>query len=201
MVVAPAARHDDGVNHPDDPQRPPVSANFRLVLAGVLAVLLAGATAWLVFGVLDREPFGFQEDDEPSAQATREVVMSRAESFVVLSFTYDKSDLDPNGELPGYIEELEPLLTTEAEAKLPEQATALAQLIAKENFARTTEIEAVGVQSVDQDSAEVIVAGIFTESRRGVPSRSVRFQMVVDLDKVDGEWLVNDFGHIGGETP
>lgn len=200
MVVAPAARHDDGVSHPDDPQRPSIPARFRPALAGVLAVLLAVGIIWLVVALIEREPFG--DDDETSAQATREVVMSRAETFVVLSFTYDKDDLDENGELSGYQEELEPLLTSEAMAELPEQAAGLAQLIAEENWTRSTQIEAVGVQSLDDDSAEVIVAGIFTESRRKVPTSSARFQMVVDLDKVDGEWLVNDFARIGEEeTP
>lgn len=197
MVAAPAARHDDGVNHPDDP-RTLDSARFRLVLAGALAVLLALGIIWLVVAIIDRDPFG---DDEASPQSNREVVMSRAETFVVSSFTYDKSDLDENGELSGYEEELEPLLTSDALAELPEQAEGLAELIAQENWTRSTEIEAVGVQSLGPDSAEVIVAGIFTESRKKVPTSSARFQMIVDLDKVDGEWLVNDFGNIGGEAP
>ena len=69
MVAAPTARHDDGVTHPDDPQRPTVSARTRLILAGVLAVLLAAAGTWLVVGIVERDLFG--GDDEPSAQATR----------------------------------------------------------------------------------------------------------------------------------
>lgn len=195
MVAAPAAH--DAVTGPDSPR--PSASRSTWIVVGLLVVALALAIAGLVFALVERDTFG--GDDELSEQASRELVMSRAETFVVLSFTYDKSDLDDNGELSAYVDALEPMLTSEARAELPEQATGLAQLITETNLARTTEIEAVGVQSLDEDSAEVIVAGIFTEKRKGTDAQSVRFQMVVNLDHVDGEWLVNDFEHLGGETP
>jgi hypothetical protein len=181
-----------------DSSRPSASRSTWIVV-GLLVVALALAIAGLVFALVERDTFG--GEDELSEQASRELVMSRAETFVVLSFTYDKSDLDDNGELSAYVDALEPMLTSEARAELPEQATGLAQLITETNLARTTEIEAVGVQGLDEDSAEVIVAGIFTEKRKGTDAQAVRFQMVVNLDHVDGEWLVNDFEHLGGETP
>lgn len=182
------------MNHPDDPQRVPVSARFRLILAGLLAVLLVAATTWLVIALLGRA-----DDDTESKQHERDAAMAAADTFVSRYFTYSKDDLDADGHLSGYVEALEPLITAEARAELEEAAAGLEELIARNGFARTTQIDRTGVQSLGPDEAEVLVVGVFTDTRNDKPAGSAPFQMVVDLDKVDGDWRVNDFGRLGEE--
>lgn len=203
MVAAPAARRDDAVTDLDDPTRKPVSTTFRLVLAGVLAVLLVAATTWFVVAALDKKPFGFQRDGEGTAatlQQERGEAMSRAREFVLATFTYSKKDLDADGSITGYVDRLKPLLTSEAAARLDQDAAGVVQLI-KQGFSRTTTIDATGVQSLDEDAAEVLVTGTFDGTASGEPTGATPFQMVVELDKVHGEWLVKDLSYVGGEQP
>ena len=54
VVVAPADRRDDGVNHPNATAPAPATASprFRLALAGVLALALVASVVWLAFAAL-----------------------------------------------------------------------------------------------------------------------------------------------------
>ncbi len=57
---------------------------------------------------------------------------------------------------------------------------------------------ATGVSDIDSDSAQALVAGRINQSLAGqgderVESEPVPFRYVVDLVRIDGEWLVDDW--------
>ena len=62
-----------------------------------------------------------------------------------------------------------------------------------------TTVQRTGVETIDDDSARVLVAGLISrdpEDHRAAPP--VPYQLLVELEKVQGKWLVADFNDVGG---
>jgi hypothetical protein len=167
----------------------------------VLALLLVAASFWLALAIVEREPFGFQQDDESSLQGDREAVMAQASEFASLYLNYDKSDLDEQKKLTDYVARAKPLMTDEGGREFEESAVALAQLISEFGFTRKAEVTRAGVVSLNEDTAEVIVAGLLSGKQQGEAVGPDGFELTLSLAKVDGDWLVADIPTADEEVP
>lgn len=190
MVVAPAVHDDDGVSHPatTDPAHPTAAPRFRVVLAGVLVLVLLASLAWLAVLLVDRA-----DGDTASRQGYRETVVLRAKEWMGAYGTFDKTDLDDTNVLTGYRDRLEPLVATGFTCyslDLEQQIAATSQLVAQAKVSTSTSVDRAGVESIDDDSATVIISGVRESSvaKQGTEQRP--YQMLVDLQKIDGSWLV-----------
>ena len=190
MVVAPAVHDDDGVSHPDTtgPAHPTASPRFRLVLAGVLALALVASLAWLTVLLLDRADGG-----TASRQGDRETVVLRAKEWMGAYGTFDKKDLDDSNVLTGYRDRLEPLVATGFTCyglDMEQQIATTSQLVAQAKVSTSTSVDRAGVESIDDDSAAVIISGIRESSVATQGTEQRPYQMLVDLQKIDGSWVV-----------
>src|SRR5690606_10742843 len=112
-------------------------------------------------------------------------------------------------------------ITPKFAADFDEQVTTAEQLVAQAGVTRSTDVFATAVSSMDDDSARVLVAGAFNDSYeqgstkqgstkqggkqgkdepgepRLVTQEPYPFRFSVDLVKIDGEWLVDDFTGVG----
>lgn len=179
----------------------PTSPLIRLVLAGVLAsvsLVCAGLLGWLLVS----------DDGASRTQDAREEVMSITDQFVKRLGAYGPDQLDDSGQMPEYREQVTEVITDKFAADFEGQVEAVEQLVAQAGVERDTSVFATGVSSVDEDSARVLVAGSFNdtytqESKSGEPrtitQEPLPFRFSVDLVKVEGKWLVDDFTPVSAE--
>lgn len=182
----------------------PRSATFRLVLLVVLVVVLlasAGALAWLL-----TERRGEADD----TQATRDAVMSQTRQFVLRLNTYGPDQLDDEGHLVAYRDQVLEVITPKFAADFEESGLPIAeQTVAQAGYGRSVEVFGVGVEAMDADSATAIVAAGLTgsypdpkhpddEAKRVEADQDI-LRWEVDLVKSDGAWLVDDYAPVTGE--
>lgn len=193
MVAAAADRSGDRLNHAPDPASTTPSL-LRPVLAVLLALALVAAVVWLVFAVTHRE------DGESARQSARDAVMLRTREYVKAAWNYGEKDLDDKNVLTDYRERVRPLITTSFRTEFDKAVTALDQLVADEGFSRTTTVEHIGVETLDEDSAQVIVSGVISESQGGKALAPGPYFWEIDLERIKGSWKVSDLsGFQGGE--
>lgn len=188
-----------------DEQTPPgPDRGFRLVLTVVLVVLLAAAAGCLVWLLAERR--GAAAD----AQRERDAAIRQTEQFVLRLNTYGPDDLDGQGHLTAYRDRVLEVMSAKFGSDFEETGLSLAeQTVVQSGYGRTAEVYGVGVDSIDDDAATVIVAGSLTgsypdpkapkdESRRTEDQPDV-LRWVVDLVKLDGEWRVDDYTPVSAE--
>lgn len=154
------------------------------------------------------------------AEKDREQLLSVSREFATRFNTYGPDMLDDQGHLPQYAEITDLMSPKFADVfkdavKIPEQT--VAQLKASS----TGTVYAVGVASQDADSAKVLVAGTIelaypykgkggkgdkagdgsTDGEKTISTGPQRFRYEVDLVKIDGHWLVDDFDDIDDGRP
>ena len=199
VAVAPAP---DPVIDTGDPARGR-SAPFRLALLVVLVVLLLVSAGVLVWLLADRR------GTADTQQAEREKVMSQTEQFVLRLNTYGPDDLDDQGHLSAYQDQVDEVITPKFASDFESSGLPLAEQTVKQaGYGRSAEVFGVGVQSIDSDSAVAIVAGGLTSSypdpkhpddsarRTSGPEDVLRWE--VDLVKTDGSWLVDGYSPVTG---
>lgn len=203
MVVPPTPAGDAGVTDDRAPSATPASserpaARMRVrLLAALLALLLLGVAA-LVWVALSRAG-GPGGGDADTAQEERDAVMSTSEQFLLRMGTYGPDLVDDEGRMTDYRDRVEEVITDKFAEDFAEQATVAEQLVAQADQQREAEVFASGVASVDDDTATTLVAGAFTDTYGdGEPQAPSSFRMEVELVRVDGEWLVDDFSPLGG---
>lgn len=185
---------------PDDQPNP----TFRLVLLVVLLVVLVASAATLGWLLLDRR------GEASDVQAEREAVMSQTEQFVLRLNTLSPDQLDDEGHLAEYEQQVSEVVTPKFETDFETNGLPLAErLVTQAGYARTAEVFGVGVQSLDGDSATVLVAAGLTgsypdpkapdDSSRRVDADEDVLRWEVDLVRSDGEWLVDDYTPVTGE--
>lgn len=189
-----------------------MTPRLRLAVAVGLALVClacAGILVWLLaFDAAGRESAsGGLEEPE-----SREKVMSLSDQFVRRLGTYGPDLLDDVGQMPTYRERMAEVITPKFEAGFDKEVGAVEQLVGQGGVARTTDVFATGVSSIDDDSARVLVAGTFNDTYTAAPAKDadeertvaqepLPFRFTVDLVAVDGEWLVDDFAPVGGADP
>ncbi|PUA82553.1 hypothetical protein [Nocardioides currus] len=188
----------------DDQHRadPPRSDLFRLLLAGVLVVVVLAATATAATLALTRD------GEAGDTQAAREDVMAQTEQFILRSFSYGPDLLADDKTMPDYRTRVTEVITPKFAAEFEQSAGAAEQLVAQAGVERVPDVFATGVSSLDEDSARTLVAGSFTDTYTvkgtSVDQEPSPFRIEVDLVKIDGTWLVDDFNPVtggdGGDT-
>jgi hypothetical protein len=187
-------------------QSAPQAPRFRLVLLAVLvAVTVAGLVA-LVWLMSSRavDAVGVQGDQD-KVQGEREAVMAQTEQFLLRMGTYGPDLLDGSGAMPEYRERVKEVITPKFAVSFEKEAATAEQLVAQAKISREAAVFSTGVSTIDEDSATALVAGSFTDSypatRSGDEQREpAPFRIEVDLVKIDGDWLVDNFTPVtGGE--
>ena len=177
---------------------------FRLVLLVVLLLVTlaaGGALGWLLIG--DRGT-----GDDPQSES--EAAMARTEQFVLRLNTLGPDQLD-GGRLTEYRQQVAEVVTPAFAADFEANGLPLAErLVTQAGYGRTAEILGVGVESIDEDTATVLVAASLTGSypdpkapkdgaKRAQSDEDV-LRWEVDLVRTDGTWLVDDYSPVTGEA-
>jgi Mce-associated membrane protein len=195
MAVAPALDQQSEVIMGDvTPTAPsPRSALFRLILLGVLAVALVASLAWIA--VLKSHRTGGAGD----LQADREAAMSTTQQFVMRVNTYGPSLLDGQGQMPDYRSRVKAVITPKFAASFDQTVPVAEQSVKNYGVDRTCAVFSTGVEVIDSDSAQVLVAGSISqtvENRKGKrvsTGEPAPFRLRVSLDEIDGKWLVDAY--------
>lgn len=165
---------------------------LALILLAVLLVATLGVLAWLLAA-------GGGSAD--AVQRSREEIMAQTRQFMLRMGTYGPDQLDDKGQMPDYRAQVDEVITDKFATSFEKEVGAAEQLVAQAGVARSVEVFSTGVSTLDDDSARALVAGSFNDSYRSgkkrVKSEPVPFRIEVDLVKVDGEWLVDDFTPVG----
>ena len=182
----------------------PRSATFRLVLLVVLVVLLLTSAGILVWLLTERrgEADGLQSD--------RDAVMSQTRQFVLRLNTYGPDQLDDQGHLTDYRDQVLQVITPKFAVDFEKSGLPIAeQTVAQAGYGRSAQVFGVGVESIDADSATAIVAAGLTGSypdpkhpddqAKRVDADQDVLRWEVDLVKTDGEWMVDDYAPVTGE--
>lgn len=208
MAVPPAPGLDTGLTSsdpdtaPDQHTAPPRRRNdtFRLALLAVLVLVLLAATAVAVHGIATagREVLGLTSPQTQQVQRDREDAMAQARQFMLRGQTYGPEGLDDQGRLAEYRALVEEVVTPKFFTQFEETATVAEQLVEQTGVERSAEVLGTGVETIDEDSATVLVAGEISmtmKDEKGEASAPTRdlFRVVIEMVKVDGEWLVDDF--------
>ena len=202
MAVSPALDQHPEVTtdeRPDETARaaqPPRSAPFRLVVLAALVLALAASLGWVA--VLRSHRTGAADD----LQSEREAAMSATQQFVMRVNTYGPSLLDRQGRMPAYRSRVKAVITPKFAASFDQSVPVAEQSVKNYGLDRTCAVFATGVEVIDSDSAQVLVAGSISQTvknRRGkrVPAgEPAPFRLRVSLDRIDGKWLVDDYAPV-----
>lgn len=208
--------HDGSVgprSHSGSPVLPILSAVLAVVIVaclGVLGVRYSGTEG--SFGDRVRQVFSGDDADAEQADAAaddpraRELVLSQANQFIIRINTYGPSDLDEQDKMPDYVQQVRDVITPKLAVDFDKQVTYAEQSVAQAGVARTVQLYATGLSSMDADLATVLVTGAISQSypdpaKEGrVEVEPLLFRYEVRLVKTDGTWLVDDFTPVRGEV-
>ncbi len=158
---------------------PRLSRWIAAVLAGVALLAVVAIAVQLV---LVRPDYLAARAD---AENRREAVQA-AERFTVAVNNFDASDVDT------LKQNLTPLLTTKFNTDFEKTVDGLLAEVAKADLTSEGEVIRSAVADIDTDSAEVLVVADATADSAFGP-RARHFRWTVDLVKVEGDWLVDNF--------
>jgi Mce-associated membrane protein len=193
VATAPAPGDDAEVTS-EHPTSAPRAALFRLVLLGALVLALVASV--VSAAVLYSHRHG---DAGTILQADREAAMASTQQFVLRVNTYGPSLLDSNGQMPEYRSRVKAVITPKFAVSFDQGVTVAEQSVKNYGVDRTCAVFATGVEQIDTDSAQVLVAGSFSETLKNKSGKRVSagepapFRLRVSLDKIDGRWLVDDY--------
>ena len=182
----------------------PRSATFRLVLLVVLVVLLLASAGALVWLLTERR------GEADGVQSERDAVMSQTRQFVLRLNTYGPDQLDDQGHLTDYRDQVLQVITPKFAVDFEKSGLPIAeQTVAQAGYGRSAQVFGVGEESIDADSATAIVAAGLTGSypdpkhpddqAKRVDADQDVLRWEVDLVKTDGEWMVDDYAPVTGE--
>jgi hypothetical protein len=162
-----------------------------LIVLALLVLLLVGAVVSVVLaqrmGDLTDKPFSLSNDGRviPS-DSERHQAVAVAEQFCLRVDAF-------NGDDPaGYRKLVTEMLTTKYKKSFETEFAAIEQLGIQKGQKGKGTVVASGVGEMDDDSATILVVHDNTiTSASGTTQRHSRW--TVDLNKVDGTWLVDDF--------
>lgn len=197
---------DDRVSQEPPAGGPAPASRRRVLLAAALAVVClvcVALMAWMSLGGAGSADGGLELPEE------REQVMSLTDQFVKRLGTYSPEMIDDSGRMPDYREQVREVITPKFAADFDKEVATAEQLVAQGGITRRADVFATAVSSIDDDSARVLVAGAFTDSYRqgaGDDARTIDqeplpFRFTVDLVRIEGEWLVDDFTPVGSQAP
>lgn len=160
------------------PHARPVAA-----LLGLLLIVGVAAGVWS----LTRPETSVQQQADARPDA-----IAAASRFAESVNSYDVSNLS------AYQSRVTPMLTPGFAKQFKTSTQGLLTLYAKTKVTSTGKVQQAAVESIDSDSAEVLVAVDADMVPAVLNSPSLRWQ--VSLVKQDGRWLVNNFTSIDAPT-
>lgn len=185
------------------PARVPRAALFRLILLGVLALALLVSIVWIPLLLAHRQVavlgHDVGTDDAATTQAGREAAMATTEQFVLRVNTYGPTLLDSQGQMPRYRSLVKQVITPKFAVSFDKSVSVAEQSVKSYGLDRTCAVFATGVEVIDSDSAQVLVAGSISQTvldrkgKRVSTGEPSPFRLRVSLDKIDGTWLVDDY--------
>jgi Mce-associated membrane protein len=176
----------------------PHSALFRIVLLGVLTVALVASLGWVALLASHRN------GSTDALQADREAAMATTQQFVMRVNTYGPSLLDSSGQMPTYRSQVEAVITPKFAASFEQTVPVAEKSVKSYGLQRTCAVFSTGVEVIDSDSAQVLVAGSISQTvenragKRVSAGEPAPFRLRVSLDKIDGTWLVDDYQPVTG---
>jgi Mce-associated membrane protein len=164
-------------------RQPWMSARLSRGITAVLAVIVLVAAALVVYELVSVRPryLDAQAEDQARTAAVRS-----AERFVVEANNFDASDL------PTLKQRISPMLTTKFRTDFESTIDDILAQIEQAKLVSKGEVLRSAVASVDSDSAEVLVVAD-ASAKSSFGTRARHFRWSVDLVKVDGSWLVDNF--------
>ena len=181
----------------------PRAPRFRLVLLGALLLALVATLLWIPFLLAHRQitVFGttLGTDDAAVVQADREAAMAATEQFVLRVNTYGPKLLDADAQMPAYRTRVKDVITPKFAASFDKSVSVAEQSVKAYGLDRTCAVFATGVEVIDSDSAQVLVAGSISQTvlnrkgKRVSTGEPSPFRLRVSLDRIDGKWLVDDY--------
>jgi hypothetical protein len=163
------------------------------VLLAVLVVALVASLGWVA--VLKSHRTGAASD----VQAEREAAMSTTQQFVMRVNTYGPSLLDSQGRMPAYRSRVKAVITPKFAVSFDQTVPLAEQSVKNYRIRRTCAVYSTGVEVIDSDSAQVLVAGSISQTapdakgKRVAAGEPAPFRLRVSLDRIDGRWLVDDY--------
>lgn len=202
---ATSSEHDQEIAPERTRRGTPLS---RVRVAAVIGVAILLCLGSLVYLVIDRGSVSAVIDEPAAAQSQsdREELMSTSEQFVLRVNTFGPQFLDEDNKMPEYVAQVKELLTAKFASGFEQQVGLAEETVAQSGAGRSAEVYATGVSELDDDSADVLVAGTLTNSypdpkdprsgEKRISFEPIVFRLVVSLVKTEGEWLVDDFNDI-----
>jgi len=205
VAVPPAPDATSGVTEDDSPPvRDSKAPQFRRGLLVVLLVLLLASLAGAGYLATNRSVSALGIDGEQDAlQTQRDQVGAQAEQFLLRVNTYDPSMLDDDGTMPKYRQLVEEVITPKFAAGFDQSVSVVEQVVQGRGDSVTCQVFSTGVSSIDSDSATALVAGATTSTIPGKDGKdpvtfSQPLQLRLEMVKIKGKWLVDDFSSISG---
>jgi Mce-associated membrane protein len=181
----------------------PRAALFRMVLLVVLALALVATLVWIPILLAHRQVTVFGHtlgsDDAAVVQADREAAMAATQQFVLRVNTYGPKLLDSHGQMPAYRSRVKQVITPKFAVSFDKSVSVAESSVKTYGLDRTCAVYATGVEVIDSDSAQVLVAGSISQTvlnrkgKRVSTGEPSPFRLRVTLDKIDGSWLVDDY--------
>lgn len=161
--------------HPDAPANP---LTGRLVTAALVLLLVVATT----FAIL----MWHQHRQDATTDDDRSAAVNVAEQFTLRLDTYDYKHLDT------YSEQVAGMLTEKSRAEFEGSFTGFESAFKTIQISSKGTVLSIGVQDIDEDSATVLVIHDVNVTSKGCVQPPYK-RMSVDLRKVEGKWLVDDF--------
>jgi hypothetical protein len=183
--------------------RAPRAARFRLVLLAVLALGVVASLVTIPTLLAHRQVTvlgaTLGSDAAAGVQADREAAMAATQQFVLRVNTYGPKLLDSQGRMPAYRSRVKAVITPKFAVSFDKSVSIAEQSVKTYGLDRTCAVFASGVEVIDSDSAQVLVAGSISQTvldrkgKRVSAGEPSPFRLRVSLDKIDGTWLVDDY--------
>ena len=174
-----------GIEDPGEHGRPARRLSERLlrIVTAVLALVLVVAVAFALFFAAKVR----HSDDE---QQQRAEAVNAASQFALRMDTFDGKDMD------SYSKKVQQLLTTKYKSEFDKQFQPFKQVYTQAQAVGTGKVVMSGVASYDDDSATVLVVHDGSVKSKLGQSQVRHQRWTIDLVKVDGRWLVDDFSPV-----
>ncbi|MBW9204657.1 hypothetical protein KV102_03740 [Mumia sp. zg.B53] len=160
----------------------------RLLAVALAAVVVAGVVVGVV--ALVRGP----QIPAYADAAARQDVRAATEKFATSVNSYDVKDLDP------YVARVKPLLTDDLAVQFEASTKDLLGQFADTGIVSKGNVEQVAIESIDDDSAEVLAAITVETEPKDVQVGQPRLRWRVALVREGDRWLVDSFTNVTVET-
>jgi Mce-associated membrane protein len=203
MAVPAALDERPEVTTETDEPSAPRAALFRLVLLALLVLGLVATLVWIPVLLAHRQVdllgATVGTDDAAVVQADREAAMAATQQFVLRVNTYGPKLLDSDGQMPEYRSLVKQVITPKFAVSFDQSVSVAERSVKSYGLDRTCAVFATGVEVIDSDSAQVLVAGSLSQTvlnrkgKRVSAGEPSPFRLRVSLDKIDGTWLVDAY--------